>query len=136
MKISRICLTYLATLLLLFAVSCAPKSVWENAIYKEDTTLGSGAITVTVEVTAEDTTVTFTVHTDKTTLGDALLEHGIIAGENGAFGLYVKTVNGILADYDVDGYYWSLTKNGEYMQTGVDGETVVNGAHYEFTRTR
>ena len=75
--------------------------VWANATYLKDTTLGSGAKTLTVEVAAEDKTVTFTVKTDKDTVGAALLEHGLIAGDESQYGLYVKVVNGITADYDV-----------------------------------
>ena len=71
-----------------------PQGLWKTATYLKDTELGTGSKTIQVEVKVEDKSVTFTIHTDKTTLGDALLEHSLIAGENGAYGLYVKTVNG------------------------------------------
>lgn len=110
--------------------------VWADAQYKEDTVLGTGATTFYFEVQVEDYSVTFTVNTDKETVGDALLEHGVIAGEDGPYGLYVKTVNGILADYDVNATYWNFTKNGELMMTGVDGENIEGGAHYEMVYTK
>ena len=72
----------------------------------------------------------FEIHTDKTTVGEALLEHGLIAGEEGAFGLYVKTVNGITADYDVDQTYWAFYVNGEYAMSGVDVTKIEAGAAY------
>ena len=105
--------------------------LWANATYTSDTELGTGAKTIEVEVKVEDKSVTFTIHTDKEILGDALLEHGLIAGDVGMYGLYVKTVNGMLADYDVNKSYWSFYKGGEMMMTGVDGESISGGEHYE-----
>ena len=109
---------------------------WENASYTTDTEFGSGAKTVTVTVKVEEHTVTFTINTDKSTLGDALLEHGLIAGEQGDYGLYVKTVNGITADYDTDQSYWGFYQNGEYMMTGVDGTKISGGESYELVYTK
>ena len=44
----------------------------------------------------------FEVHTNQATVGAALLELNLIAGDESEYGLYVKTVNGITADYDAD----------------------------------
>ena len=131
----------LVSLLLIVAmlfclVSCNTvdkEGLWESATYRRDTELGKGAKTIYFEVKAGDDSVTFTIHTDKETLGDALLEHELIAGDEGAYGLYVKVVNGITADYDKDGHYWSLSENGEMVMTGVDSTPITDGAHYEFT---
>ena len=135
----RITSLLLALVLLFSFVACADvekTGVWENATYVKDTELGKGAKTLLVEVKAEEQSITFTIHTDKDTVGAALLEHELIAGEQSAYGLYVKTVNGILADYDDGGWWWSLTKNGEMLMTGVDGTTFADGEHYELTRTK
>ena len=110
--------------------------LWANARYTEDTTLGNGAKTVTVEVKAEDRSVIFTVKTDQTTVGAALLEHDLIAGEQGAYGLYVKKVNGITADFDVDQSYWGFYINGEMAMTGVDGTEITEGARYLLAYTK
>ena len=110
--------------------------LWKNAIYTEDTELGEGAKTVLVEVAAEDKSVTFTIHSDKTILGDALAENKLIEGEKGAYGLYVKKVNGIEADYDKNKAYWGINKNGEGLMTGVDGVEFKDGEHYEFVYTK
>ena len=64
------------------------------------------------------------------------MEHNIISGENGAYGLYVKTVNGILADYNITKSYWSINKDGEYMLTGVDSTKIEDGDVYEFVYTK
>ena len=63
---------------------------------------------------------------------EALLAEGLIEGENGAYGLYVKKVNGIVADYDIDKTYWAFYINGEYAMSGVDTTEIVEGATYSF----
>ena len=110
--------------------------LWENATYLASTELGEGAKTVRVQVVAGGQSITFTINTDAETLGDALLAHDLIGGEQGAYGLYVKTVNGILADYDVDQTYWAFYKNGEMMMTGVDGAEISDGEHYELIKQK
>lgn len=74
----------------------------------------------------------FEVHTDKETVGEALQELGLISGEDGEYGLYVKTVNGITVDYDTDGVYWAFYVNDEYAQTSVDATAVEDGSSYSF----
>ena len=111
-------------------------SLWDNALYTEDTTVGEGEKTVYVEVKAEEKSITFTINTNATILGDALIENNLIAGEEGAYGLYIKTVNGILADYDIDSTYWGFFKDGEYMMSGVDTTEFSGGEHYELVRTK
>ena len=118
------------------AVTVAPEGIWADAKYNSDKEFGEGAKTIKVEVKAEEYSVTFTILTDAETLGDALLEHSLVEGEAGAYGLYIKKVNGMLADYDVDQTYWLLTKNGEYLMTGADTTVIADGEHYELTRTK
>ena len=74
----------------------------------------------------------FEIHTDKETVGEALLELELIAGEDGEFGLYVKEVNGITADYDVDQTYWAFYVDGEYAMSGVDVTNIEEGKTYAF----
>ncbi len=111
----------------------APEGLWKDATYLTDAEFGEGAKTVTVKVIAEDKSVTFTVKTDAATLGEALLAHNLIAGDMGEYGLYIKYVNGIRADYDLDKRYWNFTKDGEYMMTGADMTEIADGDCYEFT---
>ena len=114
----------LALILLAALVACdstqAQPSLWDNATYQSDTELGNGTKTIKVQVIVQEEQATFTIHTDKDTVGAALLEYDLIAGEQGAYGLYIKVVNGITADYDVDQSYWAFQINGEYAMTGVD----------------
>ena len=74
----------------------------------------------------------FEIHTDETVVGAALVKLELISGEDGDYGLYVKEVNGIRADYDKDGTYWAFYVNGEYAMTGVDKTDVVQGDVYSF----
>lgn len=130
---------FLAVMMIFCMTACKEEKVddlWAGATYTENTTLGEGTKTITVEVTANEKTVVFTVKTDAETVGAALLEHNLIAGEEGAYGLYVKTVNGMLADYDVDQTYWSFTIAGEMAMTGVDQTELVDGTVYGLVRTK
>ena len=106
--------------------------LWEDAVYKDNTELGNGEKSFVLEVVAGEKNVSFEINSDAETVGEALAENGLIAGEEGTYGLYVKVVNGITADYDINKSYWSFCKNGEYMQTGVDKTELKNGDKYEF----
>ena len=104
-----------------------------NAGQTDDNVLGEGATVFTFVVVDKDgNETTFEIHTDKTTVGEALQEVELIAGEESEYGLYVKTVNGITADYNVDGTYWAFYINGEMAMTGVDSTNVEEGATYTF----
>ena len=100
---------------------------------KEGNVLGKGATVFNfVVVDGEGKETMFEIHTDKTTVGEALLEVELIDGEEGDYGLYVKSVNGITADYNVDGTYWAFYINDEMAMTGVDATNVEAGATYSF----
>ncbi len=95
--------------------------------------LGEGATQFNFTVADKDGKETvFEIHTDKQIVGDALSELGLIEGEESEYGLFVKTVNGITADYDKDGVYWAFYINGEYASTGVDSTAITEGDSYSF----
>lgn len=95
--------------------------------------VGQGNTVFYFTVTDKETRETkFEVHTDKATVGEALQEVKLISGDESAYGLYVKTVNGITADYDTDKTYWAFYINGEYAMTGVDATAVEAGKTYSF----
>jgi len=83
-------------------------------------------------VDADGKATQFEVHTDKKTVGEALVDAKLIEGEDSEFGLYVKTVNGITVDYDKDKAYWAFYINDEYAMTGVDATDITAGAAYTF----
>ena len=95
--------------------------------------LGQGETKFTVSITFKDgTEKTYTVNTDKTTVGDALLEVELIAGTVGDYGLMVETVDGETVKYEDDGKYWAFYIDGEYAMTGVDATEITAGATYSF----
>ena len=99
----------------------------------ESTVLGEGNTIFSFTVVDKDGVETlFEIHTDKSTVGDALAELGLIAGDESEYGLYVKTVNGLTVDYDTDGHYWAFYVNGEYAQSGVDSTEIKEGESYSF----
>lgn len=110
--------------------------LWSTAIYTEDTELGEGAVTIQVEVQAGDKSVTITVHTDKDNLGAALTENKLVEGDQSEYGLYIKVVNGIKADFDTDGAWWGIYKNGEMTSTGADTTPIADGEHYELVYSK
>lgn len=128
------------SIMLVFAMSLAfvacgqPKAASDTqAVASEEKVVGEGSTQFTFEVVdADKNTTVFTVNTDKKTVGEALLDTGLIAGEDSDYGLYVKTVNGVTADYDVDQTYWAFYVDGEYASTGVDQTEVVAGSTYSF----
>lgn len=97
------------------------------------TTIGEGATEFTFVVVDKDgNETTFLVKTDEKTVGAALLKVNLIEGDNSEYGLYVKKVNGIVADWDVDQTYWAFFVNDEYALTGVDSTELVAGSTYAF----
>ena len=136
--VSKILLLCLACAMLLALVGCRDvkrNGSWEDAIHLSNKTFGDGAKTIQLEVKADDQSLTFTIKTDKAFLGEALAEHDLIVSDDGPYGRYVTTVNGIFAS-DADHTYWALYKNGEYSLTGVDTTPIADGEHYELVREK
>ena len=114
----------------------ATELLWENATYKEDTTLGSGSKTVYVTVVALEKSIKVTLKTDKSNLAEALLESSLAEGDVSEYGLYIKKVNGITADYAVNKSYWSFCQNGEALMYGVSSAEISGGESYELVYTK
>ena len=123
----------LCVIMLFTLVACGEKAPAEatTVTMVSGQTYGSGSKSFEFAVTTPDGTETSaTVKTNKDTVGAALVELGLVAGEDSDFGLYVKTVNGVTLDYDKDGKYWAFYVNGEYAMTGVDSTPIEEGAVY------
>ncbi len=132
-----LCIVLIAAMTL-FTTGCNDDKEPQGALASEMEVLEGGdlgegetefAFTV---VDAEGKETAFTIHTDRTVVGEALQELGLIAGEEGDYGLYVKTVNGITLDYDADGMYWAFYVDGEYAMSGVDTTEITEGGTYSF----
>ena len=93
--------------------------------------IGQGATQFTLTVVdVEGKEVTAQISTDKATVGEALMELGLVAGEESDFGLMITTVNGITLDFNKDGKYWAFYVDGQYASTGVDQTGITAGATY------
>ena len=99
----------------------------------EVTVLGEGEKEFSFSVVDIDGNETsFEIHTDKEIVGDALSELGLIEGDEGPYGLYVKEVNGISADFDKDKTYWAFYVDDNYAASGVDVTEIEEGKTYSF----
>lgn len=76
----------------------------------------------------------FVIETEAACLGEALLDEGIIAGEEGQYGLYVTEADGETAD-EANQEWWCITKGGESVMTGVDLTPIEDGDKFEITLT-
>ena len=83
---------------------------------------------ITVDLEGNETTLEIT--SDKETVGEELLAQGIIAGDVGEYGLYIKTVNGLTLDWDKDAKYWAFYIGEDYATTGVDMTPAEEGVTY------
>ena len=108
---------------LLLCVSCG-----------QSTPTADGLKTVTVDVVTLKETVTFTLETEAQTLREALEENDLVEGTESEYGLFVTSVNGVVAD-EANQEWWCFTKSGESLMTGVDGIQIADGDHYEITLT-
>jgi hypothetical protein len=93
--------------------------------------LGEGEIDFTLTVVyADGSEDYFAVKTDAEDLGTALLDVDLVEGDMGDYGLYIKAVNGVTADYDVDGSWGGFYIGDEMAQVGVSDTKVEEGAEY------
>ncbi len=124
MNVNRISLRLVACMAvcLLFLTACQPA------------TSSTGLKTVTVDIVANGDVSTVTLETETQTLREALEERSLITGDDGDYGLFVTTVNGITANSENE-EWWRFTKDGEALLTGVDSIMIADGDHYEVTLT-
>lgn len=95
------------------------------------TEVGEGAANFELTIVDKDgVTHLYRVHTNVGMMGEALTEVGLIDGEQGPYGMYIKSVLGQVLDYETDGMYWSFYVNGEYALTGVDQIPVEHDGKY------
>ncbi len=87
---------------------------------------------VTVQISYDDVSKTVELETKAEYLRGALEEKQLISGDESAYGLFVKTVDGRTVD-DTKQEWWCFTKGGETMSTGVDTTVIADGETYEIT---
>ena len=107
----------------------------EPMVYESGSVIGEGEKHIYVTATDgvnQELIGTFEFYTDAENIGDALLEYGFISGDDDAYGLYVKVVNGVKAEYETDGTYWAFYVNGDLATTGVSSTPVEDEMSYMF----
>ena len=102
---------------------------------RPETEIGSKGYTVTV-VHKDGSEKVFEYRTDAEYLAEALLEEGLVAGEESQYGLTIITVDGEAAVWEKDNAYWSILVNGEYATTGASEIPVYDGSAYTLEYTR
>jgi len=98
---------------------------------EEPVEVGEGANQFKLEVvTGNEDDFFYLIKTDEETVGNALAKLGMIEGEQGQYGLYIKYVNGELHDYEVDQTYWGFYIDGEYAELSCDLTEIEEGKLY------
>lgn len=92
---------------------------------------GEKNITVTV-LHGDATEKVFPLTTTAETLREALDEAELIAGEDGAYGIYILTVDGETVD-EAKQQWWCITKGGEQHNQGADDTLIADGESYELS---
>ena len=109
----------------------------ETAAAVDATVIGEGETAFTFVVSdLEGKETRYEIHTDKKTVGEALLDNELVSGTVGEWGLMVDTVDGTKLDYEKDGMYWAFYIDGEYAQTGVDATDIAADSVYSFVATK
>lgn len=138
MNLGKLAVLMLVAVMAFTFTACSEKESDNNSADSADaqdgaSVVGEGESSFLFDVKLEDGTVnSYEVKTDATIVGEALVEVGLIEGEDSEYGLYVKTVDGVTLDYDTDGAYWGFFVDGEMAAAGVDQTELVEGATYSF----
>jgi hypothetical protein len=104
--------------------------------FSEKPVEGSKAVTIEVINSKEESTV-YELQTDAEYLEQAMKEaEGLtFEAEEGPYGLAVSSINGEVADFNVDAAYWGFFVNGEYCNYGVSEQPVNDGDAFQIVYT-
>lgn len=97
-----------------------------------------GTKNITIEVVDNTaTSILYEITTTADFLQEAIEEtEGLeVTGTDGEFGLMVDTVNGIRADFTLDGAYWSFNVNGDYCNYGISEQPILDGDNFQIIYT-
>lgn len=85
-----------------------------------------------IAVMPDGTERSFDITTERKYVGQALLDEGLISGDDTQYGLFVHTVCGQTVRYETDGKFWSFYIGENMSMTGVDATEIVDGTTYVF----
>lgn len=105
-------------------------------VFREKPVEGSKSISIEV-ISKEEISTKYELQTDAEYLRQAMEEaEGLeFTGSESEYGMMVETVNGELADYNVDGAYWAFFVNGDYCNYGIDTQPVEDGDAFSIVYT-
>lgn len=99
----------------------------ESPVYEAK---GEGKNTFFFDVVFQDGKSSYyKIKTNKAFVGEALKELGLVEGEEGPYGLFIKTVDGETHKYEDDGKYWAFYVDGTYAEKSAD-QTEIQDSHY------
>jgi len=101
---------------------------------RPETEAGSKGYTVTV-VHKDGSEKVFEYRTDEEYLAGALLEEGLVSGEDSQYGLTIITVDGEAAVWETDNAYWAIWIGEEMATTGISEIPVYDGSSYKLEYT-
>ena len=101
---------------------------------RPETESGSKGYTVTV-VHKDGSVKEFSYRTDAEFLAEALLEEGLVSGDNTQYGLTIITVDGEAAVWDKDNAYWAIWIGEEMAMTGASEIPVYDGSTFKLEYT-
>ena len=101
---------------------------------RPETEIGSKAYTVTV-VHKDGSVKEFSYRTDEEYLAGALLEEGLVSGEDSQYGLTIITVDGEDAVWATDNAYWAIWIGEEMAMTGASETPVYDGSSFKLEYT-
>ena len=106
-------------------------------LFGPKTTAGQKNVTITV-VASDGTKTEYSVKTDAEYLKGAMDDaKGLTySGTESDYGMMVDTVNGMRADYSLDGAYWAFYINGDFAMTGVNDTDIEDGGNYALVYTK
>ena len=104
--------------------------------FSEKPTQGEKQVTIEV-ITADETSSLYEVYTDGEYLIDAMnnADGLTFEGEEGQYGMSISHINGVRADYLLDGAYWAFYVNDEYCNYGVSEQPIEDGDEFKIVYT-
>lgn len=107
-------------------------------VFGPKTTEGSKDVSLSVVGETGETT-SYEAKTDALVLKelmDELEDDGFTyGGTDSEYGIMVDTINGVRADYTLDGAYWSFYVNDEYCNYGISEQPVNDGDSFSIVYT-
>ena len=106
------------------------------ALFSAKPVEGSKAITIEVVNKAQESIV-YELKTDAEFLRQAMDEaEGLTYdGSESEYGMMISTINGEVADFNVDQSHWGFYVNGEYCNYGIDTQPVYDGDAFQIVYT-